>query len=232
MLHRADRVWYEPDPDFVPDRRSDPPEHRHRIPAVVSVFVAAYHRLGHIDSLGQFFLREAGWPIALGEQVTEGLALEVFLAGSLSAPIEDSDNLASVVIEDPKADGSLHPRRAVGPYPALFMPDEGVGDIGERSLQIVLESRSVPDYDVGSVVVVFDDPAAVELLGFLAIPGETLPLAFSIGVAVGGRVSAVPRLRLFGELWDASPCCCRPLGAMHRRYRMMAPTQQQHGNLG
>ena len=58
---------------------------------------------------------------------------------------------------------------------ALVMPDEGVDNVGQRSLQIALERRTVPNYDVSRVVVVFDDPAAVNLLGFFAILAEALP---------------------------------------------------------
>ncbi len=52
-------------------------------------------------------------------------------------------------------------------HSTLVMPDEGFGNVGQRPLQIVLERRTVPDYDINRVVVVFNDPAAVKLLGFL-----------------------------------------------------------------
>ena len=89
----------------------------------------------------------------------------------------------------------------------------GGGDERRCPLQIALEPRPIPDYDVSRVVVVLNDPAAVGLLGFFVVPGETLPPSGTLGATERGVASSRPWLRLLGELWYAAPgrrsyACC------------------------
>src|SRR5688572_17956980 len=102
------------------------------------------------------------------------------------------------------------------------MLQECVRDEKQAIITDSLVRRRFSQYDFSILVVPFDEPAAVQGLGLLAVFGESLPPDLARIVPVSRIVTVGSLFRFFGELRYAFP------GLGHDDW--MLPRTWQHGN--